>query len=78
MFHFFHNWRTTKRGVCTAYHTSILFRKDWTEEVVMVIQQCRKCLKERAFIIEIDGRRQRVSVEHAHKALKNAPFVLDT
>ena len=73
MFHF-HKWEKIRSGVCTAQHTSILFKQNWDEDATIIIEQCKKCLKERAFMIDMYNKKSEITVEYANSVLRYVPY----
>lgn len=73
MFHF-HKWKKIRSGVCVAQHTSILFKKDWTEDVTVIVEQCSKCFERRAYMVDMVGKKQKITIEYANKILGHIPY----
>jgi hypothetical protein len=52
--HIFHKWETIRKEVVTGGFESALFGKNWEEQIVVVLQEC-KCGKKRAFGKKANG-----------------------
>jgi hypothetical protein len=66
---FGHNWKKIGSAVGTANYESVLFNQRWTENTIVVLEQCEKCCEQRAYMENIDGTRTKMSVEFANRIL---------
>jgi hypothetical protein len=56
----FHDWELIKEGVSLVSHFSPLLGQRWKEEAFARLYKCRRCGKEKAELISMDGSKQSI------------------